>query len=76
MNMFEIAKEPKKMFDMFAEMFPKIARDLYKDPVVKKLYERKDEFDLVIIDAMFNEVGLHDFIESIIIVNTTNKISN
>ncbi|KAK8404010.1 hypothetical protein O3P69_000225 [Scylla paramamosain] len=39
------------------EKLPKMARDLYQLPSVKMLYEKRKEFDLIIVDHMFNEVG-------------------
>ena len=58
MDVFQIADNPKVMFKIFAEMFPKIAQELYTVPVVKDLYARRHEFDVVIIDQFFNEVRI------------------
>merc|ERR1719259_1155527 len=58
MNLFEKAKDPDEMFNTFKKIFPLIARDLYDVPEVKDLYERRNEFDVFIIDQMFNEVTL------------------
>lgn len=56
MNMFEMAKDPQVMFDMFKTVLPKVARDLYTIPAVKELYDKRNQFDLMIIDQLFNEV--------------------
>lgn len=53
---FGMAKTPEKMFAFFEEVFPKIARDLYKVPSVKEIYDKRKDFDVIIIDQMFNEV--------------------
>ncbi|XP_063840631.1 UDP-glycosyltransferase UGT5-like isoform X5 [Scylla paramamosain] len=39
------------------EKLPKMARDLYQLPSVKMLYEKRKEFDLIIVDHMFNEIS-------------------
>jgi len=58
MNLFQQAKNPDNMFKMFKKIFPLIARDLYDVPEVKDLYERRNEFDVFIIDQIFNEATL------------------
>ncbi|TOF71959.1 hypothetical protein CGJ15_27720, partial [Vibrio parahaemolyticus] len=37
-------------------VLPTLARELYKVPVVKDLYKRRKEFDVIVIDHLFNEV--------------------
>ena len=54
-NIFESIKG-NKMFDKFKTIFPLIGRDFYQCEVVKKLWAKRDTFDVVIIDAYFNEV--------------------
>nr|XP_045586778.1 UDP-glucosyltransferase 2-like [Procambarus clarkii] len=55
-NMFDYLKDPTGSFQMFVDMLPAIARDFYKDTLVKELYERRKSFDLFIVDHAFNEV--------------------
>ncbi|KAK7086310.1 hypothetical protein SK128_005001 [Halocaridina rubra] len=55
MNMFEWRKNPANIFSMFTTILPQMARDIYKIPEVKELYARRKEFDLIIINHMFNE---------------------
>jgi len=55
-NIFESLKDPTAMFDKFKITFPLIGRDFYQCEVVKKLWAKRDTFDVVIIDSMFNEV--------------------
>ena len=54
-NMFE-ARASGNVFSLFKEMLPMLARDLYKVPEISELYKRKHEFDVIMIDALFNEV--------------------
>lgn len=56
MNMFDIRKDPTGGFTLFTIALPAIARKLYKVPKVKELYEKRKEFDLIIVNHMFNEV--------------------
>ena len=57
LNAFEIRKDNQSGFTHFRTKLPLMARHFYQIPEVKQLYERRKEFDLVIIDHMFNEVG-------------------
>ena len=57
-NIFESAKG-NKMFDWFQTIFPLIGRDFYQCEVVKKLWAKRDTFDVVIIDSFFNEVNIN-----------------
>ena len=57
MNLFEESKKPDNMFGTFRRIFPLMARDIYDVPEVKDLYERRSEFDVFIIDQIFNEVS-------------------
>jgi len=57
MNMFEIAKDPATMFKFFENVFPLVAKEMYEDPIVKDLYKRRKEFDLIVINHMFNVVS-------------------
>ncbi|KAF2360184.1 UDP-glucuronosyl/UDP-glucosyltransferase [Trinorchestia longiramus] len=55
MNAFEMMENLDKMFQLFQDRLPKIAREIYDVPEVKDLYNRRKEFDLVVIDSIFNE---------------------
>ena len=64
-NMFEVRKnDPSGGFSNFKIFLPKIAEELYKVPEVKNLYMKRDQFHVVLVDALFNEVNL--FVEFII----------
>nr|XP_045604546.1 UDP-glycosyltransferase UGT5-like [Procambarus clarkii] len=56
-NMFDSRKDPTGGFQLFLDSLPPIARELYKVPVVKELYDKRKEFDLIIVNHMFNEVA-------------------
>ena len=57
-NIFELAKDEKTYFQNLLKFMTIGAGVMYDDPVVKELYGRRDEFDLVIIDGVFSEVSL------------------
>ncbi|MPC13515.1 hypothetical protein E2C01_006252 [Portunus trituberculatus] len=44
-------------FAQLKEILPAVARELYKAPSVMQLYHRRKEFDLIILDHMFNEMA-------------------
>lgn len=57
-NMFEVRKQSKMGgLQLFVDSLPLIARDMYQVPEVKELYERRKEFDLIVVNHMFNEVS-------------------
>ena len=55
-NMFARRTDPDSTFEFFSKALPEMARKAYDDPVIKELYENRHSFDLVVIDAFFNEV--------------------
>ncbi|XP_063840614.1 UDP-glycosyltransferase UGT5-like isoform X2 [Scylla paramamosain] len=55
-NMFHERKNSSTGFAVFPKILPAMARDLYKVPSVQHLYEKRKEFDLVVVDHMFNEI--------------------
>nr|XP_045586570.1 UDP-glucosyltransferase 2-like [Procambarus clarkii] len=57
MNMFDTRKDPTRGFSILTTVLPAIARDMYKVPVVKELYERRKEFDLIVVNPLFNEAA-------------------
>ncbi|KAK3860902.1 hypothetical protein Pcinc_033082 [Petrolisthes cinctipes] len=56
-NMFEARKQKFGGLGTLNTILPAVARKLYKRPEVMKLYNRRKEFDVIIIDHMFNEVA-------------------
>ncbi|XP_050693304.1 UDP-glycosyltransferase UGT5-like isoform X2 [Eriocheir sinensis] len=42
---------------LFKNILPAIARELYKVPAVKQLYEKRKDFDLIAVDHLFNELA-------------------
>lgn len=62
MDLFATRADPSGVFNLFQKALPEIAKKLYKVPVVKELYDRRKEFDVVVIDHMFNEVSLTRFL--------------
>ena len=56
-NIFELGKDEKTFFQNMLNVQTIAARLMYDDPVVKELYNRREEFDLVIIDSMYNDVS-------------------
>ncbi|XP_018018965.1 UDP-glycosyltransferase UGT5 isoform X2 [Hyalella azteca] len=57
-NTFEMMDNMEEMFKLFNERLPLIAREIYDVPVIRDLYQRRKEFDLVILSSLFNEVML------------------
>ncbi|KAA0184509.1 hypothetical protein HAZT_HAZT005991 [Hyalella azteca] len=55
-NTFDMMDDHEKMFKMFNERLPLMARDIYDVPIVKNLYNRRKEFDVILLDSIFNEV--------------------
>ncbi|XP_069190581.1 UDP-glycosyltransferase UGT5 isoform X2 [Procambarus clarkii] len=70
-NMFDYRSDPTGGLTEFEVVLPLMARDIYKVPVVKDLYERRKEFDLIIVDHAFNEVVYPFLHEAIFIMLTT-----
>lgn len=58
LQMFDKMKENTGGMAQFQDFLPEMARDLYKVPSVKQLYEKRKEFDLIIVNHMFNEVSV------------------
>lgn len=59
MNMFEQRKgSVAGGLEILKIILPAMAKDIYKVPSVKKLYENRKEFDLVVLDHMMNEVSV------------------
>ncbi|XP_069959583.1 UDP-glycosyltransferase UGT5 [Cherax quadricarinatus] len=56
-NVFHNRKNHSRPMQIFETVLPAVARELYKVPVVKDLYKRRKEFDVMLINQMFNEVA-------------------
>lgn len=56
-TVFEKGKSASGGLGVFAITLPAMAREMYKVPSVKQLYEKRKEFDLIIVNHMFNEVS-------------------
>ncbi|KAG0700404.1 UDP-glucuronosyltransferase 2B19 [Chionoecetes opilio] len=56
-NMFDKGKKSGRCLGDFKYMLPFIAKELYKVPAVKKLYDKRKEFDLIVVNHMLNEVS-------------------
>ncbi|KAG0730428.1 UDP-glucuronosyltransferase 2B7 [Chionoecetes opilio] len=56
-DMFEVRKASAGGLEIFKDVLPGLAKDLYKVPAVKKLYEKRKEYDLIITDHEFNEIA-------------------
>ncbi|XP_045595169.1 UDP-glycosyltransferase UGT5 isoform X2 [Procambarus clarkii] len=56
-SMFDFLKDPTGGLSKHVKIAPIIARELYKVSAVKDLYEKRKEFDLIIVDQLFNEVA-------------------
>ncbi|XP_069165918.1 UDP-glycosyltransferase UGT5-like [Procambarus clarkii] len=53
MNMFDVRKDLTHL----VKELPAIAREMYHVPAVKDLYRRRKEFDLMLIDFLFNDMA-------------------
>ena len=56
-NAFEFMKNKWAMFQNMKKVFTAFSRYIHEDPAVQSLYERRHEFDLIIFDGLFSEVG-------------------
>ncbi|XP_042233287.1 UDP-glycosyltransferase UGT5-like isoform X2 [Homarus americanus] len=56
-NMFDSRKDPTGGLNIFVTALPAIARDMYKVKAVKDLYDKRKDFDLIVVNHMFNEVA-------------------
>ncbi|XP_069190590.1 UDP-glycosyltransferase UGT5 [Procambarus clarkii] len=56
MNVFDFRGGTLSIFRSMETYLLAFAKDLYKVPVVKELYEKRKEFDLIVVDQVVNEV--------------------
>ena len=57
-NMFHERTQARGIISTFQRILPLMAQEMYKVPSVKKLYEERKEFDLIVVNHMFNEVSV------------------
>ncbi|XP_076057693.1 UDP-glycosyltransferase UGT5-like [Oratosquilla oratoria] len=57
MSPFELRGREMKTFSALAEILSEVARKLYTEPVVRDVYNRRKEFDVIIINHLMNEVA-------------------
>ena len=56
-DMFSSRSEHSGGLSKIKDFLPAMARDLYKISSIKQLYEKRKEFDLIIVNQLFNEVS-------------------
>lgn len=56
-SMFRIRGDVREVSRIYSEKLVAASKKLYKVPKVRKLYERRKDFDLIIVFHMMNEVG-------------------
>ena len=56
LNMFDNSKSVLILLSKLLDCFSRAAKLTYKEDIVQELYKRRGEFDLFIIDGLFNEV--------------------
>ena len=56
-DMFEVALHKEKMMSLFTQIFNNVSSKMYEDPVIKMMYEKRKEFDLIVMNHMFNNVS-------------------
>ena len=56
LNIFDLSNDVNEMFNIVTKSFIAYAENIYNEDVVKELYEKREEFDLLIVDRIVNEV--------------------
>ncbi|XP_050693307.1 UDP-glycosyltransferase UGT5-like [Eriocheir sinensis] len=54
-NRFKMSKHGVGSLSRYKNILPAIARELYKVPAVKQLYEKRKDFDLIVVNHLFSE---------------------
>ncbi|XP_066941903.1 UDP-glycosyltransferase UGT5-like [Macrobrachium rosenbergii] len=54
-NFFNEVKKKTGMISALKDRLCKMARDIYRVPHVKELYRKRKEYDLIVLDHLFNE---------------------
>ncbi|XP_076065879.1 UDP-glycosyltransferase UGT5-like isoform X2 [Oratosquilla oratoria] len=55
-NAFEYYEAPEKFLILFRETYNALGKGLYQIQEVKELYEKRKEFDLIVVDSILNDV--------------------
>ncbi|XP_064112814.1 UDP-glycosyltransferase UGT5-like isoform X2 [Macrobrachium nipponense] len=55
LNLFNEVKKATGVISLFKDRMCKMARDIYRVPQVKELYMKRKEYDLIVLDHLFNE---------------------
>ncbi|XP_050729340.1 UDP-glycosyltransferase UGT5-like isoform X2 [Eriocheir sinensis] len=55
-SMFSLRNDGVGSLSLFENYLPTLARELYKVPKVKQLYGKRKDFDLIVVDSLFNEL--------------------
>lgn len=55
-NMFDVRDDPSKMMAAMLKGIPEMTHEFYDVPVIKDLYAKRHEFDLVVFDIIYKEV--------------------
>ncbi|XP_069179875.1 UDP-glucosyltransferase 2-like isoform X2 [Procambarus clarkii] len=72
MNTFQ---NKNKRFTILREKVVAIAREMYRTAAVKDLYRRRKEFDLMLVDNMFNE-GAYPFLHEVPFITVFTSMLN
>ncbi|XP_076065862.1 UDP-glycosyltransferase UGT5-like [Oratosquilla oratoria] len=56
-NVFEFESSPESFFSYFIHTYQVLGEKMYKIQEVKELYNKRKEFDLIVIDSYVNEVA-------------------
>ncbi|XP_069165915.1 UDP-glycosyltransferase UGT5 isoform X1 [Procambarus clarkii] len=70
-NMFGAASNVMNIFTKLSF----VAREMYHVPAVKEFYQRRKEFDLMVVDAMFNEVA-YPFVHNVPFITLFTSATN
>lgn len=65
-NFFYVRKHPILFLWKFKQDLQSLARQIYNDTTVRNLYDIKNEFDIILIDGIFNEVRMDQFVAYIL----------
>lgn len=57
-NVFEIRTDIRLLMEKFTKDVPNLARNFYNVPIIKEIYNKRKEFDLVVFDWSANEVNI------------------
>ena len=58
LNMFDVIQDPSRFLEKMSWSVKFYIKNIYDEQVVKMLYKRRNEFDLIIVDRLMNEVRI------------------